>query len=344
MASTASRKRGGPVPFRYFEPAKRRATQYEEVTVHVQWAPENYAAQGWFNRDARGRGAWSDDSTQLRARNWWAFRDPTQEWFRPFVTRQAAVGDAVVHAIDGAQRADAFAGFTPGWRELLASHYAAYRYPEYGLFLCFSHAQREALSDVVASPLMFQSLEKDRHAQDIALYGMELEQRLDGFSDATCKATWMESPIWQPARRWVEGLLAERDWGEIDLAINLVFEPVIAALFVRELILRGAPYHGDPVTPILAEGAEADRAHRAETTAAFVRFLHEQAPENRQTIQGWIDKWAPGALAAADALAPLFSIPEHPPSPFAACLDRVLEEWRTQLDTLGLAAPEASPA
>ncbi len=344
MGTTTRTRRGGPVPFRYFEPAKRRATQYEEVTVHVQWAPENYAAQGWFNRDARGRGAWSDDSTELRARSWWDYRDPTQEWFRPFVTRQAAVGDAVAHAIDGALRADAFAGFTEGWKELLASHYAAYRYPEYGLFLCFSHAQREALSDVVASPLMFQGLEKDRHAQDIALYGMELENAIDGFSDASCKASWMESPIWQPTRRWVELLLAERDWGEIDLAINLVFEPLVAALFVRELILRGAPHHGDPVTPIIAGGTEADRAHRVETTAAFVGFLIEQAPENRDTIQGWIEKWAPGAVAACQAFEPLFSLPEHPPAPFAPSFARVTDEWRTQLEAIGLSVPEARTA
>ena len=96
MASTTTRKRGGPVAFRYFEPAKRRASQYEEVTVHTQWDPENFATQGWFNRDAQGRGSWSDDSTALRAENWWVYRDPNQEWFRPFVNRQAAMGDAVV--------------------------------------------------------------------------------------------------------------------------------------------------------------------------------------------------------------------------------------------------------
>ncbi len=342
MAATRTRRRGAPVPLRYFEPAKRRATQYEEVTVHLQWAPENFAAQGWFNRDARGRGAWSDDSTKLRARDWWGYRDPTQEWFRPFVTRQAAVGDAVVHAINGARRADAFAGLTASWKDLLANHYAAYRYPEYGLFLCLSHAQREALSDVVASPLMFQGLEKDRHAQDIALYGMELEQALEDFSDGASKSMWMESPIWQPTRKWVELLLAARDWGEIDLAINLVYEPLIAALFVRELVLRFAPHHGDPVTPILVEGAEADRAHRAETTAALVRFLIEQAPENRDTIQGWLDQWAPGALAACRAFEPLFSLPEHPPAPFASSFALVVDEWRAQLDALGLAAPAGS--
>ncbi len=340
MSSNAARKRRGPVPFRYFEPAKRRATQYEEVTVHLQWEPENFAAQGWFNRDAQGHGAWNDESTALRARNWWDYRDPNEEWFRPFVNRQATAGDAVVHAVEGARRANVFTGFTDAWKTLLAHHYAAYRYPEYGLFLCLSHAQREALSDVVASPLMFQGLEKDRHAQDIALYGMELETAIEGFSDAACKDEWMESPIWQPTRKWVELLIGARDWGEIHLAINLVFEPLVATLFTRELILRFAPHHGDPVTPVLVEGAEADRAHRAEATQAFVRFLIEQEPKNRDTIDGWLKAWGPGALAGCRALAPLFSMPENPPETFEACFERVVAEWRTSLEALGLHPPE----
>ncbi|PWG74738.1 toluene hydroxylase, partial [Enterococcus hirae] len=90
-----------------------------------------------------------------------------------------------------------------------------------------------------------------RHAQDIALYGMELEDVIEGFSDADCRAVWMESPEWQPLRRFLEELLAARDWAEINLAINLLYEPLAAALFARELVLRFAPHHGDSVTPVL---------------------------------------------------------------------------------------------
>ena len=53
----------------------------------------------------------------------------------------------------------------PRWQQFLATHYAAYRFPEYGLFMALSYAQREALSDVVAGPLLFQGLEKDRHSR-----------------------------------------------------------------------------------------------------------------------------------------------------------------------------------
>ena len=339
MGGAAVRRRRGAVPFRYFQPAKRRATQYEEVTLHAQWHPGNYAAQGWFNRDREGRGTWDEASTALRASDWWAYRDPGQDWFRPFAHRQAALGDAIEQAIEGARRARLFDGFSPGWKRLLQAHYAAYRFPEYGLFLCFCHAQREALSDVVASPIVLHSLEKDRHAQDIALYCMELEGEIDGFSDADCRGLWMESPLWQPTRRWIELLLAARDWGEILCAAHLVYEPLVATLFTRELLLRAAPHHGDPVTPILAGGAERDRELRAASTGALVRFLIEQEPENGDVINAWIEHWSPGAIEACRALAPVFELPERGPQPFAEALRRVLADWGSTLRELGLRVP-----
>ena len=344
MTETPTRKRGKVVPFRYLHPAKRRATQYEEVTVHIQWHPKNFALQGWFNLDHNGKSAWDDDSTVLKADDWWSYRDPAQEGFRPFVTRQAATGDAIERAVEGARRAELFEGFTPKWREFLATHYAVYRYPEYGLFMSLSYAQREALSDVVASPIVFQGLEKDRHAQDIALYCMELESQLPSFSDATCKELWMESPIWQPTREVIELLMASRDWGEINFVINLIHEPLLAALFSRELVMRFAPRHGDPVTPTVAEGAETDRQYRQAACVALAKYLIDQDPANRAVMQGWLAVWAPRVMRAVEALAPLFKMTEIEVRTFNDASTAVQEQWREIIADIGLEIPAEAAA
>lgn len=344
MTDSPRATRGKVVPFRYLEPAKRRASQYEEVTVHVQWDPKNFATQGWFNRDCNGRPSWDEETTALKAVDWWKYRDPAQEWFRPFVTRQAALGDAIERAIEGARRADTFADITPKWREFLATHYAAYRFPEYGLFMALCYAQREALSDVVASPMVFQGLEKDRHAQDIALYCMELESALPGFSDESCKSLWMESPVWQATRELVELLMACRDWAEIDFVINLIYEPLLSTLFMREFVLRFAPRHGDAVTPVIAEGAEADRQFRRDAALELVRFLLEQDPANKATMEGWLCEWTPRVFRAVQALAPLFSEPEITVREFSSALAAVEAPWRAMLSELGLSVPTEAVA
>ncbi len=340
MNSDSLQPRSKVVPLRYFEPAKRRATQYEEVTLHTQWDPQNFASQGWFNRDEEGRPAWDAGSTVLKAHDWWAYRDPAEEWFRPYVARQAALGSAITLATEGATQAALFADVTAPWRAFLATHYAAYRFPEYGLFMALSYAQREALSDVVAGPLLFQSLEKARHAQDIALYTMALEDALPGFSDAECKSLWMDSPVWQPTRLVIEYLMAARDWGEINFVINLIYEPLFATLFNRELLLRCAARHGDSVAGVIAAGAEKDRTVRQSAALALVRFLLVQDANNALVFNGWLAQWTPLVMDAVQHIAPLFATLST--QTFESARQVVVRDWRALMLELELSVPEVS--
>lgn len=337
----ASAGEGKPrtINFRYLRPAGRRPTQYEEVTLHTQWSPKNFATQGWFSPSSEGRPMWSEDSTLLRAKDWWGYRDPGQLWFRPYVEQQARQEEAIELAVEGAKRSGLFLEFSPGWREILARYYAAYRYVEYGLFLCFCYAQREALSDVVATPLVFEGLDKDRHAQAIALYGMDLEEALPGFSDADAQRVWLEDAVYQPTREYIERLLACRDWGEITVAVNLLFEPLVATLLTREFFARFAAHHGDSVTPLILETVDADRRRNQAATAELARFLLREEPANGPVLEAWLVKWSALAARAALALAPLFERTEERTCDFAAAWRRVTAEWSEQLNAVGLRVP-----
>ena len=184
--------------------------------------------------------------------------------------------------------------------------------------------------------MVFQGLEKDRHAQDITLYCMALESELEGFSDESCKSLWMESPIWQPTREVVELLMASRDWGEINFVINLIYEPLLAALFSRDLVMRFAPRHGDPVTSVIAEGAENDRKYRQLAASALAKFLIEQDAENLDIMEGWVALWAPRVFKATAALAPLFGMADIEVDTFDAANTRVTKQWAALMADIGL--------
>nr|WP_279537096.1 hypothetical protein [Aestuariicella hydrocarbonica] len=295
--------------------------------MHTQWDPKNFAAQGWFNYDKQGRPIWSDEATLLKSPDWWAYRDPNAEWFTPYVKRQANTGRAIEAAISGATRANLFENYNSEWLDFLGTHYSAYRYVEYGLFMALCQAQREAGSDVIAQPIVFQAVEKDRHAQDITLYGMALEKAIDGFSDNTCKQIWLEDPCWQSARKLVERLLAARDWGEINVIINCLIEPLFSSLFNRELVMRHAPLNGDATTTIVAEGAEADRDVRRQTTKAFTDLMCDQNPQNRDVINAWIIEWADDVFAACEGLRPLFDRLPNASLTFDQAYERVLTDF-----------------
>jgi NAD(P)H-flavin reductase/ferredoxin len=294
--------------FQWYTPAKRRATLYEDVTVDTQPSVHRHLTRGWPVSFEDGRGTWSDASTRLASTDWFAFRDPGEQWERPFYQS----GTAVEHQIEGAMRSATEEGlihdFAPEWVEFLRSFLQVPAYYEHGLWFATATAARDCLSDTVATCVCLQAAMKQRSAQAIVLYAMDLEEHFGDFSIESARQAFLRDEPWQPTRRYLERLAATPDWGEVIIAANLVVEPLVGTLIRRELGTRAAAANGDTVTPVLARVETQEWEWIRTWTTALTRFLladpaHGDA--NREVIAGWVHDWLPQALEAAVALSPL---------------------------------------
>ncbi|HET9105399.1 MAG TPA: MmoB/DmpM family protein, partial [Solirubrobacteraceae bacterium] len=179
---------------------------------------------------------------------------------------------------------------------------------EHGLWFALATAARDCLSDTVATCVCLQAAHKQRSAQAIVLYAMDLERELGfDFSIAAARERFLSDPAWQPTRRYLERLAATADWGEVLIAANLCFEPAVGTLLRRELGTRAAARHGDTVTPVLARVATQEWEWARRWSSALTSFLisdPEHGPHNRAVIDGWLADWLPRAQAAAAAIDP----------------------------------------
>ncbi|MGH2868333.1 MAG: 2Fe-2S iron-sulfur cluster-binding protein, partial [Solirubrobacteraceae bacterium] len=295
--------------FGWFEPAARRATLYEDVTVDTQPSIHRHLTRGWPLYFEDGRGTWNDASTTLRSSDWFAFRDPGEQWERPFYQAGAAVEQQIESAVRSASEQGLLEDIDPSWAEFLRSYLQVPAFLEHGLWFALATAARDCLSDTVATCVCLQAAMKQRSAQAIVLYAMDLEQRLgQDFPIAGARETFLRDEPWQPARRYLEALAATPDWAEVLFAANLCFEPVVATLVRRELGTRAAAAHGDTVTPVLARGETQEWEWARTWTVALSRFLLADAQHgehNREVLTGWVRDWLPQALAAAAALEPV---------------------------------------
>ncbi|HEY2006950.1 MAG TPA: 2Fe-2S iron-sulfur cluster-binding protein, partial [Solirubrobacteraceae bacterium] len=136
--------------FAWFTPAARRATLYEDVTIDTQPSVHRHLTRGWPLHFADGRGTWNDASTALRSSDWFAFRDPGQQWERTYYQ----AGTAFEHQIEGALRSAAEQGLLsdldPVWVEFLRAQLQVSAYLEHGLWFALATAARDCLSDTVA--------------------------------------------------------------------------------------------------------------------------------------------------------------------------------------------------
>jgi NAD(P)H-flavin reductase/ferredoxin len=288
--------------FAWFAPSGRRATLYEDVTIDTQPSIHRHLRRGWPVSFEDGRGTWNDASTALRCADWFCFRDPGENWERTFYQ----AGTAVEQQIDSALRSAAAQGllddFAPVWVQFLRSTLQVPAFVEHGLWFALATAARDALSDSVATCMCLQAAMKQRSAQAIVLYAMDLEPHLGELPMPDARAAFMRDEAWQPARRYLERLAATPDWAEVVFAANLCFEPTVATLIRRELGTRAAAAHGDMVTPVLARVETQEWEWARAWTVALARFALAEGADNRAVLAGWVSDWLPQALAAMTAL------------------------------------------
>lgn len=331
-----------PRDFTYIKARKRRVSEYEAVSLYVQPDPGVFDKQGWYLRTPEGRTAWRIESTALRHPHWFDFRDPASHWQRTYVRDQAEQERTVERATEDAAKNGSLKDIDRTWvTEILGGHYRVWSFHEYGLFRCFAQAQREALSDTIGNVLCFEGVDRMRHAQAIVIQLMDLEDHIEGFRDAGAKERWTGDPIYQPLRRLTEELMAVDDWAELAIAVNLVVDPIVAEVGLSQLVRRPAPLHGDPVTALLVSTTERDRRRNQAWTEELVRMVTGDAiparDENREVLRGWIDRWLPRAIAAAEPLVAVHDkIPLRPGS-FDEGLARAKAGQRTIVAALGLA-------
>lgn len=325
--------------FTWYRPAGRSPTEYEDLTCGQQSDPAHYAYQGWPIRFDDGRDPVHAGSTVLRSTDWFAFRDPSHTTNRGYVSSTHEVERSLSRSISAAVKSGQLAFAEPGWAHVgLARHFLTYPFVNYGLFLAFCYAEREALSDTVTFAVVFTAADKLRHMQDAVHYSFELEAAF-GTSDAEAPAWWKSDPVWQGARAAVEHIIASNDWMEIVVAANLSFDRIFGDLAKIEYFSRFAAANGDGITPMIVAAAAADDQRTMAWTRALVHHLVSDAAHgaaNRRQIDEWIEKWDARSKQAIDGFAPCFRAAPHNPVSFADAAAGVWQRRNQVLAELGL--------
>jgi propane monooxygenase small subunit len=299
--------------YNYFTPAKKRATVYEDVTVDIQPDPERHLLQGWVYGFADGTGGYPHEWTKLKSSNWHEFLDPNEEWEQTIYRNNANVVRQIHQNLENARAARAFQNWNRGWITVVQRHVSAWAHVEHGIGMhVYLPANRDAPTNMINNALAVAAAHKLRFGQDMILYNLELSEEIEGFDGEAHKEAWNSDPVWQGVRRNVEEITAIRDWAEAFFAATVVFEPLVGELFRSEFVMQAAAPQGDFVTPTLMGAGESDTARDARVSRRLFSMLADDSEfgeENRRTMQGWLNEWAPKSLAAGRAMQPIWSQP-----------------------------------
>ncbi|MDP1818590.1 MAG: hypothetical protein Q8K58_01685 [Acidimicrobiales bacterium] len=292
----------GPRDFVYITPRGRRISEYEALTLYVQPLEADSPTPRAM------RSTWPEDNTLLRCGDWFNFRDPAQMWSRSYVARQAEQERSLERASETARAAGFYARIDDDWAALLGDVYVTAGYFEKGLSWALDYAQMNAPADVIGVAGAFQSIDKQRHAEDILFHHYDLRAAGLPVGDDGRRSAWLEDSQFQPMRELVERIIATRDWAEIIITVNLVVEPLLGRYLFNEVLLRQGAVHGDMTTgPILLE-AESDRERNLDWTVDLVELLltdEVHGGDNRGVLSTWLEQWTPRVDVVLESLRPV---------------------------------------
>ena len=330
--------------YNYFEPAKRRASVYEDVTVDVQPDPERHLTQGWVYSFADGTSGYPKEWTSLQSSNWHEFLDPNEEWNQTIFRNAANAVRQVQQSLANAKAAGSFAQWSRSWTTLVERHVSAWAHVEHGLGLhVYTPAQRDAPTNMINNALAVGAVHKLRFSQDIILYNLDLSEQIDGFDGSAHKDVFQNDPIWQATRENVEQITGSRDWAEQFFATAVVFEPLVGELFRSGFVMQAAAPQGDFVTPTLMGTGEFDTAREQKGARVLYRMLADDPKHgaaNREVMAGWLSKWIPRSLEAAHQLQPIWSQPSEKLVRFEDSLTRSTQRLIDLLEDITLDIPK----
>ena len=160
--------------YNYFEPRKRRATVYEDVTIDVQPDPERHLTQGWVYAFANGDAGYPQEWSALKSSNWHAFLDPNEDGSRRSIaTTRTSSARSRRTSSTGAPRT--FPGDEPGLGE--DSRPPRLRLGASGTGIgmyVYTPAQRDAPTNMINNAICVGAVHKLRFAQDLILYNLTL--------------------------------------------------------------------------------------------------------------------------------------------------------------------------
>jgi toluene monooxygenase system protein E len=285
---------------------KRMPTEYEIVTSKLLcYTSEGFTGKrfeldvplkDWYRR--------YQEESPLVCSSWEKFRDPRETTYTKYTELQRDKEIFVDGILNEIELTGYDAHIRPAWLHILSRVVAPFRYPGHGFQMVASYIGQMAPSGRITIAAALQSADEMRRIQRIAYRIRQLQLIYPGFATDS-RTLWQSDSLWQPLREIVEKLLIAYDWAESFVGLNLVLKPLVDELFMKYLSDVAFGEDDYLLGQIFYSLNEDCQWHR-QWSESLVRMAIEDHAYNRETIQGWINRWYPLVAHAVHTIALLF--------------------------------------
>lgn len=314
----------------------RPASRYQEGTIDLQPVENFHYRPLW----APDREIYDERYSALRLTDPYAFTDPRQLYYAPYVASRAGMQEAFATSLEYLRSRDLLARMPAGWQAVVAEVLLPLRHYEAGAQLISVEGARFAWGTTIDQCVTYAAFDRIGNAQMLSRTGLVV----GGGSDdvlVSAKREWLQAPALQGLRRLEEELLVDDDWATELITLHLSDLLVYGLMFQyldEEALLGGAGAYSLVAQHLAAWFADQRRWVDALLRAWLTDPGHAEG--NRAALQSTVDgRWAQVVEAASDlACGVAARIPVR-------ALDAVTTQAATvagDLAALGLRTPEVT--
>ncbi|MDD2990820.1 MAG: aromatic/alkene monooxygenase hydroxylase subunit beta [Zoogloea sp.] len=271
------------------------ASRYQEGSYDIQ-AAENLHYRPTWDPDHQ---LYDASLTRIVMADWYALKDPRQFYYSTYTltrARQQENAEANFSFVESRGLADMLpeALRATALAVLLPLRHAAWGANQNNTFVC-----SYGYGVVFTQPCIYHAMDNLGIAQYLSRLGLLLgdTEALDA-----AKRDWMDSPAWQPLRRYVEDCMACRDPFELFVAQNLAMDGLLYPLIYDRIVDEHLSVQGGSAVAMLTQFMSDWFDETRKWIDAVIKVAAAESDANRGLLEGWTRQWS---ARAASALLPV---------------------------------------
>jgi phenol hydroxylase P1 protein len=276
--------------------ADQPASRYQEATLDLQPTANFHYRPLWQPEFE----LYDQRRTAIRMFDWYVFKDPRHYYYGTYTTTRARQQEGVDRQFEFAEKQGLLAALDGATRQSIQDVLLPLRHYEWGANMNNGYCCGYGYGTAITQACKFAAMDRLGLAQTLSRIGLLLDGN-QGEALLEAKAAWLSDPAWQGVRRVVENLFVTKDWFELFVAQNLVFDGLLYPLVYRHYVAAANPRTGNALALLTAFMPEwfDETARWVDATVAAAAA---GSPANARQLGEWYVAWRDEVLRA---LAPL---------------------------------------
>jgi phenol/toluene 2-monooxygenase (NADH) P1/A1 len=272
------------------------ASRYQEATIGLQ--PEvNFHYRPLWQPEFE---LYDKRRTGVVMKDWYAFKDPRQYYYGAYTIVRSRQQETMEKQLEFVEKYGLLTGLPDEVQAAIAFATVPLRHVEWAANTNNCYITGYGWGTAITQATMFHAMDRLGIAQYLSRIGLILDGN-QGDSLLRAKETWLTHPAWQGVRRATENLMVTRDWFELFVAQNLVFDSLLCPLIYQHFDASIAEKHGSGLA-MINEFMKTWYAETARWVDATLKTASAESPANAALLSGWAKSWRDGI---AEGLQPL---------------------------------------